>query len=104
MRETKRLIGQRIKRLRKLKGLTQEKLAEKAGIDTKHLGSIETARNSTTLKTLNKISVTLGVEIGELFHLRGGDGEINKIHDMIAIASNEQLRMISKVVRAVMQI
>ena len=36
----KKLLGKRIKELRKNKGITQEALSEKAGIDSKHLSRI----------------------------------------------------------------
>ena len=36
MKTTKQLLGQRIKELRKLRGLSQDELSEKVGIDPKH--------------------------------------------------------------------
>lgn len=36
-------IGQRIRRIRKAKGISQEVLAEKVGIFTTHMSHIETA-------------------------------------------------------------
>ena len=44
MKTTKELLGGRIKELRKLKGLSQEKLSEKINIDPKHLSRIEVGR------------------------------------------------------------
>lgn len=41
----KKLLGKRIKELRKNKGITQEALSEKAGIDSKHLSRIECGVN-----------------------------------------------------------
>lgn len=42
MANTKQLMGQRIKECRKQKRLTQEKLAEQVGVDTRHISRIET--------------------------------------------------------------
>lgn len=50
------IIGAKIKQLRKLKGLTQEQLSEKIGIDNKHLSRIETGRSMPTLKIANELS------------------------------------------------
>jgi transcriptional regulator with XRE-family HTH domain len=41
--EIKHLIGIQIKNIRKSKGMTQEEFAEKAGISSKYLSSIERA-------------------------------------------------------------
>lgn len=59
MNNLKRL-GEKVKHLRKEKGLTQEKLAELAKIDPKTIIEIENARRrNPTLKTLNKIAKAL---------------------------------------------
>lgn len=46
------ILGQKIKELRKSKGLTQEQLAEYAHIDNKHLSKIENGLHLPTYKTL----------------------------------------------------
>lgn len=51
-----RIIGTKIKQLRKQCGLTQEQLSEKIGIDNKHLSRIETGRSMPTLKIANELS------------------------------------------------
>lgn len=49
-------IGQRIKRIRKEKDLTQEKLAELLNISTEHLSRIETGSYRPSLALIEKIS------------------------------------------------
>ncbi len=56
-------IGYRIKELRKSKGLTQEQLAEKVGIDDKHLSKIENNKHQPTYATLCKIAEILDLPI-----------------------------------------
>jgi len=57
-------IGIRIKVLRKGKGLTQEQLAEIAGISRVTLGKLERAQlGSITLKTIDIILDALGYEL-----------------------------------------
>lgn len=63
----KQLLGKRIKELRKLKGLTQESLSEKVGIDSKHLSRIECGVNFPSLDLLTKIADTLKIEPYLLF-------------------------------------
>ena len=63
-------IGSFLKKLRKEKSLTQEQLAEKVGIGSKHLSRIETARVGVSLDMLFNIADALGVDAYKLlmFH------------------------------------
>lgn len=64
-------LGQRIRRLRREKGLTQKKLAEKAGVFD--VGELERGRKvkdgpvNPRIETLHKIASALDVELEELF-------------------------------------
>lgn len=48
-----------LKQLREKKGMTIEELAKKAGIGKGTVGDIETGRNRSTVKTVNKLSTAL---------------------------------------------
>lgn len=60
-------LGKKIKILREQKHLTQEKLAEKAGISLDYLGKIEVNINKPGLTALLKISQALDISMEELF-------------------------------------
>lgn len=60
-------IGQRIRDLRKQKGLSQEQLAEKAGFHFSYIGGVERAEKNITLVNLLKIADALDVQIMDLF-------------------------------------
>ena len=60
-------LGRRVKKLRKQLGITQEGLAEKAGLSINFIGLFERGKNAPSLKTLQKIASALGVKIEELF-------------------------------------
>lgn len=60
-------LGFRIKELRKSKGLTQEKLAERLDITPRQLTRIETGDNFPSPETLAKISYILDVDLSCLF-------------------------------------
>ena len=62
-----RIIGERIRDIRKQQRLTQEELAEKAGIDRSHMGFIEQGRRQPTVTTLHKIAQALSVSFEKLF-------------------------------------
>lgn len=63
-------LGKQIKTLRENAHLTQEKLAEKAGISLDYLGKIEVNINKLGLKTLIKISNALSVPIKAIFDFK----------------------------------
>ena len=59
-------FGNRIEEIRKKKGLTQEVLAEKAGLHRAYFWDIETGRNI-SIKTAYKIAKALDISLKELF-------------------------------------
>ena len=61
-----RKLGEQIEKLRKQKGLTQEELAEKAGLHRAYFWDIENGRNI-SIKTAYNIARALGVKLSELF-------------------------------------
>lgn len=67
MDNTKKLLGQRIKELRKKKNYTQEQLAEILEIDQRTLSAIECGTNFPT-KNFVKLTKVFGVTLSELFN------------------------------------
>ncbi|MGB1206323.1 MAG: helix-turn-helix domain-containing protein [Chitinophagales bacterium] len=63
-------FGQRIKKLRKDKGLSQENLAHKAGFHRTYIGMIERAERNITLLNIEKLANTLEIPIDELLKLK----------------------------------
>ncbi len=61
----KNLSG-RIEELRRKKGMTQEQLAEKAGLHRAYFWDIENGRNI-SVKTAYKVAHALGVKLSDLF-------------------------------------
>ena len=62
-------VGNRIKFLRQQQGLTQEKLALKAGIDRTYLAGIESGKRNATLVSIEKIVNALEVTLSFFFEL-----------------------------------
>jgi transcriptional regulator with XRE-family HTH domain len=60
------LVADRIKKIRKAKSLTQDQLAELAGLNRTHLYRLESGKQSMTLRTLKIIADALGVKVGAL--------------------------------------
>ena len=62
-------LGARLKQLRHARRLTQEQLAERAGLSYKFLGELERGRGNPTLTTLAALSDALGVRLVDLLAL-----------------------------------
>lgn len=60
-------LGKRIQAIREKAGLTQEQLEEKTGVNTKYISAIERGQKNITVKTLEKITKGLNIELYELF-------------------------------------
>lgn len=60
------LIGERIKQARKVKGWTQEDLAEKIDVAVAYMSRIESGRTQINLTRLAQLSTELDVSIEEL--------------------------------------
>ena len=61
--QTRERIGKRIAILRKMAGLTQEQLAEKAGLQRTHVGRIEAGKYAVTLEVVQAIAEALGMTV-----------------------------------------
>lgn len=100
----KKLIGLRIKELRKSKGLFQEELAEKAERSQNYLSRIECGKENPTLDMLIKLSYALEVEMWEMFDFGHNirDKEIkDKILAFTKSAAPEKLRLALKIIRSI---
>ena len=60
-------VGNRIRYLRKQRGISQEKLALIAGIDRTYLAGIESGKRTATIISLEKIINALGVSMKDFF-------------------------------------
>jgi transcriptional regulator with XRE-family HTH domain len=62
-----KLVGDRVRFFRKLKGWTQENLAEKSGLQYTYIGGVERGTRNISLKTLGKIINALNIPPHEIF-------------------------------------
>lgn len=69
MQDTQVRLGQKIRKLRKEKGWSQEAFADKCGIQRAHMSLIELGKQNLTLATLESICKTLGISMSGI--LRG---------------------------------
>ncbi|MFH1563707.1 MAG: helix-turn-helix transcriptional regulator [Nitrospirota bacterium] len=66
MEDITKFVGKRIREIRKNLGLTQEQVAEKAGMDFTSIGAAERGVRGLSLKSLYRIAQALEVPIEEI--------------------------------------
>lgn len=62
------LVRERLRTLRKARGLTQEALCDRAGISRDAITRIEGGSRIPTIDTLERLGMALGVAVSELVH------------------------------------
>lgn len=108
MDSTKKLIGNRIKELRRLRGLTQEQLAEMVDIDPRHLSGLETGRYFPSFVTLIKITEHLDIELPDIFQYQDHIYNVEELKIIIKnMIDNEpnilKLQVLMKVIRDIIR-
>jgi XRE family transcriptional regulator, regulator of sulfur utilization len=66
LRAALRRLGRRVQELRRERGLSQERAAEQAGLDARHLQSIEAGESNVTIATLLGLVRSFGLTLSEL--------------------------------------
>ena len=61
-------VGQRVRELRHDLGLSQEALANKAGVDRTYMTDVENGRRNISVEILEKILVALEVSFAQFFN------------------------------------
>ena len=61
-------FGLKVKELRKQRNISQEKLAELAGLHRTYIGMIERGEKNLTILNIEKIALALNVKIIDLFN------------------------------------
>ncbi|HEY6168424.1 MAG TPA: helix-turn-helix transcriptional regulator [Verrucomicrobiae bacterium] len=62
-----KLLGQRVVKLRRERGMTQEQLAEAAGVSRNHIADIELGARNTGVRSFLLLAPALKCSPGELF-------------------------------------
>lgn len=66
-------LGERIKKLRKETGLSQEKFALKIDMDRTYFATVESGKRNISLQNIEKIAKGFNITISELFEGIGDD-------------------------------
>jgi transcriptional regulator with XRE-family HTH domain len=85
MMDIKKSVGERIRDLRKARGLSQEQLGERAGFHFSYIGGLERGERNISLVNLSKLSESLNVNINDFFR----DIPSTEIDEGISLLHNE---------------
>jgi transcriptional regulator with XRE-family HTH domain len=66
-------FGERVRQIRKEKGLSQEQLSFKADLHRTYIGMIERAEKNITLVNIEKIATALEISINDLLNFENGE-------------------------------
>lgn len=97
----KKEFGQKLKEIRTKKRITQFQLAEKVGIDAKHMSHIETGRSFPKADLIERLAAALSVDYNEFFkteHLKDKTSIIQEINNILATTSEDELRKIYRII------
>ena len=89
-------LGEKIKRVRKKRGLTQEQLAELIDISSRNLSNIELGQNFPKAETLEKILKSLDITTEELFaneHIKSPKELLENIYACLDKLKSDNLKL-----------
>lgn len=68
----RKFLGQRLRALRKQRGLSQERLGQRSGLSGKFIGEVERGEKSISMDSLYHVAVALEVPLRHLTDVRPG--------------------------------
>ena len=104
MQTAKELLGMRIREVRKLRGLSQERLAEKVGVEPKQISRIEGGKSAPSLDTLEAIAKNLQVEMKDLLdfqHLVAEERIEDQAVRLLGLMDNESKLLAIRLLRTI---
>jgi len=88
MAEIAKIIGERIRAYRTKAGLSQENLAERAGLHSTYIGQLERGEKNATLESVEKVARALCVSFETLFkHIISGDVDSDAAEQCYSLVS-----------------
>lgn len=100
-------IGQNIKKFRVAKGLTQNKLDEKSGIEPSNISHIERGATKVSLPTLVSIANALDVSLDEIIYdslVKNEHIKIKLIDEIIQNCNSEEMSALIEIIKTTLNI
>lgn len=99
------VLGERLKKARKDCGLTQEQLAERSGLSTRHIAKIEKGDVNPSFEVLSTLVKTLGVSFDAIFDPASEqvEADLQEIAGLYRACPEQGRRLILAAVRAMVK-
>ncbi|MBA2937061.1 helix-turn-helix transcriptional regulator [Paenibacillus sp. CGMCC 1.16610] len=90
-------LGETIRNLRKLKGLSQEELGEMSGFHFTYIGGLERGERNISLTNLEKVAACLSVTLSDLFSSAESNDEktYTSIHESATLEITSTLQRLN---------
>ncbi len=98
----KKQFGARVNYLRKLAGLTQERLAEITGLSPKTISYIENGKNTLSFNKLPLIADGLGVDVYKLFVFADKENNKEAVDALLTSATDKEINVIKDIVKTLL--
>lgn len=103
--EVKKIFGNNLHIYRKLRGFSQEQLAEKLNISVKHLSTLETGKVFASAELIEKFSDILEVSVSSLFYTPTeksfDESDMSKISSILDEEFNKSLVSIKEKIKKI---
>jgi transcriptional regulator with XRE-family HTH domain len=100
MRKIRDVLAENFKKNRRLRGLTQEQLAEKANVSSHYVAMVETRKTFPKPEMLERFAKTLGIEPHQLFIVENDPNEPNeRLHKKIVTEMKHMAIDIKQIVK-----
>ncbi|MEK4449457.1 MULTISPECIES: helix-turn-helix domain-containing protein [Paenibacillus] len=109
MTKLRNLVGDRVRDIRKSKGLTQQKLAELSNLDDAYIGSVERGERNFSIDSLEKIVIALKVQPSEFFQNYDKQNEVEAaqqaaVDEYMVAVSGLSIKQIEAMMRIVKEV
>ena len=109
-KEVLKLVGARIRLLRKGRGLSQEALGEKGGFHFSYIGQVERGEKNISLLNLAQIAEALEVNLIQLFsyvdektEVTSVDNTIQEVVGMLRESTDEKIKLAKNVLKELLK-
>jgi len=99
-------LGERIRELRKWRGLSQEKLAAKAGLHFTYIGDIERGKRNVAIENVSKIAKALEIELADLFKSDEAIEKKMRVDDIAKLLKDrrpKELKLAERVLKSIFE-
>lgn len=111
MEGTQKKVGRRVAQLRTQRGMTQDELAEAAGLTVEAISRIERAERAPRLGTLEKLAEGFGVSLSELFSFEEVSPrqkpayrpDVRRLADQLADQPRAKIQLIAKIAKVIVK-